>query len=600
MTTLLAVRCELEYQEADARTGRNLVTSTCTATTILKRRSGLEVVSEKPVLRKAIKMQEQRYEVYFRFIQQGKIAFIRRESTRVYQFNIRNGDTDELADLVRFSIRLGAVPKTPMTLMPSVSARPPTTPSTPLRREATTGVRRPLREISNMRERPTPSPKAKRQRTGASSTAIQARLTEDQQRVIDLIKSRCNVFFTGSAGTGKSFLLQQILQPNGPLRSYLQGKRIYATATTGIAAYNINGMTLHHFAGLDPRAASAGMKEVLVHVRRNRDALQRWRTADVLVIDEVSMLDGRLFDTLEALARELRPEHHQRFFGGIQLVLSGDFFQLPPVASRNERDKMTLCFESSAWQSGIDEIVQLSQVFRQTNTAFVDILNAFRVGQPSRAMLDNLNERCTRSIGTNEEDDDDAIRIFTHNNDVLEINSKRLDELPSKKFNYISADTGKREYLAGCPAPPTLSLKKHARVMLIKTINPASGLVNGCRGVITGFTPQTQLPIVRFSNGLTEIVRQEDFPVRVADSLLASRRQLPLTLAWAISIHKSQGLSFPSAVVDLSRVFEFGQAYVALSRVRSLEGLRLRTRLDARSLVLADQRVLRFYEEMRV
>lgn len=134
--------------------------------------------------------------------------------------------------------------------------------------------------------------------------------------------------------------------------------------------------------------------------------------------------------------------------------------------------------------------------------------------------------------------------------------------------------------------------------MLTKTINASSGLVNGSRGVVQGFTPQTNLPIVRFSNGATEIVQHEDFPVHVADAVLALRRQLPLTLAWAISIHKSQGLAFDAAVLDLSRVFEFGQAYVALSRVRSLEGLRLRTRLRPGGLVLADARVLRFYERV--
>lgn len=134
--------------------------------------------------------------------------------------------------------------------------------------------------------------------------------------------------------------------------------------------------------------------------------------------------------------------------------------------------------------------------------------------------------------------------------------------------------------------------------MLTKTINPSSGLVNGSRGVIQGFTPQTSLPIVRFSNGATEIVQHEEFPVHVADTVLASRRQLPLTLAWAISIHKSQGLAFDSAVLDLSRVFEFGQAYVALSRVRSLEGLQLRSRLRASSLLLADSKVLKFYQQI--
>lgn len=150
---------------------------------------------------------------------------------------------------------------------------------------------------------------------------------------------------------------------------------------------------------------------------------------------------------------------------------------------------------------------------------------------------------------------------------------------------------------------------EHAKVMLTKTINAAAGLVNGCRGVVEGFTSQTNLPIVRFTSGVSEVIKHEEFTVRVADAALASRRQLPLTLAWAISIHKSQGLAFDAAVLDLARVFEFGQAYVALSRVRSLDGLFLRRPLPVpstrtwgfsapSSLVLADPRVLAFYESM--
>ncbi|KAG6622194.1 ATP-dependent DNA helicase PIF1, partial [Phytophthora cinnamomi] len=179
-------------------------------------------------------------------------------------------------------------------------------------------------------------------------------------------------------------------------------------------------------------------------------------------------------------------------------------------------------------------------------------------------------------------------------------NTRALDELGGKKFNYVSADRGKTELLSTCPAPAKLSLKKNARVLLIKTLSPARGLVNGSRGIVEGFTPQSNLPVVRFSNGVTEIIGQEEFSVSVADTVLASRRQLPLVLAWAISIHKSQGLSFDAAVLDLSRVFEFGQAYVALSRVRSLEGLRLRARVRDRNggRLLADSRVVDFYESI--
>lgn len=243
-------------------------------------------------------------------------------------------------------------------------------------------------------------------RSTAKAKAPQ-RLTAEQARVVGLVTDKKSVFFTGSAGTGKSFLLRHLLRTCRDAN-----RRVYATATTGIAAHNIGGMTLHHFAGLDTRA-SANAGDLVRQVQQKKDALARWRDVDVLVIDEVSMMDGRLFDGLEAIARRLR--HDTRFFGGIQLVLSGDFFQLPPVAK--ERYDVVLCFESTAWRRGVADTVVLKDVFRQSNAEFVGILNAFRVGSPTSAMISKLNERCSISDAS----DNDAIHIFTHNNDVLQV-----------------------------------------------------------------------------------------------------------------------------------------------------------------------------------
>ncbi|DAZ98393.1 TPA: hypothetical protein N0F65_000107 [Lagenidium giganteum] len=257
---------------------------------------------------------------------------------------------------------------------------------------------------------------------------------------------------------------------------------------------------------------------ILEAIKHKRDAVKRWKTVDLLVIDEVSMLDGQLFDDLEWIARRIRG--NTAFFGGIQLVLCGDFFQLPPVVRRTVggvRQRATLCFESEAWSRGIKDIVVLKEVFRQTNPEFIQMLNAFRVGRPTTGMLQTLNQRFRASIDENEEDDARAaIHIFTHNDDVLQTNTKRLDALPGKKYNYLAADTGSVDFLSACPAAATLSLKHNARVMLTKTINAAAGLVNGSRGVVQGFTPQTNLPIVRFSNGTTEIIHHEEFSVRAA------------------------------------------------------------------------------------
>lgn len=258
----------------------------------------------------------------------------------------------------------------------------------------------------------TPSP-AKRRRRRQSLTPIKRQsvqeLTEQQRYVMRLIEKQQNLFFTGSAGTGKSFLLQHILK-HTLQRSYASG-RVCATATTGIAAYNIGGLTLHHFAGMDTRPY-ASKSELLARIQKKKDAVMRWKQVQVLIIDEVSMLEGALFDDLEAVARSLRK--NQSFFGGIQLILSGDFFQLPPVS----RQPSKLCFEAAAWRKGITNIVVLKQIFRQQNQSFVDILNAFRVGRPTDAMIAQLNQRYRpREM----ENDASAIHIFTHNDSVLEV-----------------------------------------------------------------------------------------------------------------------------------------------------------------------------------
>jgi ATP-dependent DNA helicase PIF1 len=276
-------------------------------------------------------------------------------------------------------------------------------------------------------------------------------LTADQKCVLSLVARKKNVFFTGSAGTGKSFLLQHILR-------HVSLGRVYVTAPTGVAAYNVGGVTLHHFAGMTTRPY-ASQRELLAEIQRKADAVARWKTVQTLIVDEVSMLDGKLFSDLDFVARALR-RNQAAFFGGIQLILSGDFFQLPPVSKQHT----TLCFESEAWRESVEEVVVLRDVFRQKNAEFVEILNAFRTGSPTRAMIEKVNARFRR---TDSDEDEDAIRIFTHNDDVLQVrsasmldescllfvvshrrrarimcqtNTKRLADLPGKKFNFIAAD----------------------------------------------------------------------------------------------------------------------------------------------------------------
>jgi len=391
----------------------------------------------------------------------------RRERTRITQYNLRDGDPEEMVALRDFCIRSGGVSMSKIVVAAPVARRlvqpPPSTPEHG-RRAGIKRSRSALTDLTNNSQSPGSDGRGhRRQKTTHHGTSplrpdhSRASLTTEQDRVLELVARGKNVFFTGSAGTGKSFLLQHLLKHGC---GHATG-RVFATATTGIAAYNIGGMTLHHFAGIDPRTYSS-RQELLAQIVRKKDAVARWKLARVLVVDEISMLDGRLFDDLEAVARQIR--RSTAFFGGIQLILSGDFFQLPPVGRRSKPGEATspplLCFESRAWTQGITETVVLKEIFRQRDDEFVHILNAFRVGRPTAAMIDKLNERYKLSADV---DSDDAIHIFSHNDDVLRVrlaptalffvsetndiegaplqtNTRALDALGGKRYNYVSAD----------------------------------------------------------------------------------------------------------------------------------------------------------------
>ncbi|OWZ20662.1 hypothetical protein PHMEG_0004890 [Phytophthora megakarya] len=441
----MSVHCTVELQLADGSTGRNISSTIYPRATLIRRRGGLEVMSDDPPLHKAIKIQAHKYEIYSSYAAMGKLALIRRERTRITQYNFREGDPEEMVALRDFCIRSGGIPKSRIVVAAPVARRPVNVPLTPVhdRRAGVKRSRSVLSDLTNNSQSPGPDDRGARRRKISHHSTSPVRtdhrstiLTTEQKRVLELVARGKNVFFTGSAGTGKSFLLQHLLKHGC---GHAMG-RVFATATTGIAAYNIGGMTLHHFAGIDPRAHTS-REELLKQITRKKDAILRWKSARVLVIDEISMLDGRLFDDLEAVARQIR--RSTAFFGGIQLILSGDFFQLPPVSRRvrgqgaDSTPAPLLCFESSAWVRGITETVVLKEIFRQRDDEFVRILNAFRVGRPTAAMIDKLNERYKPAIGS---DIDDAIHIFSHNDDVLRTNTRALDELGGKKFNYLSAD----------------------------------------------------------------------------------------------------------------------------------------------------------------
>lgn len=391
-----------------------------------------------------------------------------------------------------------------------------------------------------------------------------------------------SVFITGSAGTGKSFLLRQAIDI---LNALHYNAHVFVTASTGVAACALNGVTLHSFAGVG-LAADHNANSLLLKVSRNRPALKRWRHCKALVIDEVSMIDGELFDRLELIARSL--QNRRKVWGGIQLVVTGDFFQLPPVNSPNP-DK-EFAFEADCWSRSFDLQVELTHVFRQSDAQLVELLQAIRKG---RSDLDyyRLLSRCfvEPQLGELGGRDSPVTRLYPRNEDVRRVNEERLRSLGGEIITYIAQDegeeSGKRQLKVGI-APEKLELALGAHVMLLKNLDPENGLVNGATGTVTGFVKSRKsavssicdrrvLPRVRFDSELEMVVEPDSWVVMEADKVLATRRQVPLTLAWAISIHKCQGMTLDRLHTNLSRAFGCGMVYVALSRVRSLDGLYL-------------------------
>ncbi|CAL8472054.1 g11596 [Coccomyxa elongata] len=411
-------------------------------------------------------------------------------------------------------------------------------------------------------------------------------LSPEQQRVVDLVVSGKSVFFTGCAGTGKSLVIKHILRALPPATTYL-------TASTGLAASALGGTTLNAFAGIG--CAEGGLQGMLKMASRT-DAAKRWRMAATLIIDEISMVDGDMLDSLEEVARAVR--RCKQAFGGLQLVLTGDFHQLPPVAKgRQAMAARRFAFEAHCWDSCVSTCMLLTKVYRQEDREFVDILSAVRGGRCSAAVLDKLKDRCRRPLGLL-----DGIlptKLYTHTDDVDAINSRHLAELSGEAVRFVAQDSGNPDALkSACNAKQVVELKAGAQVMLTRNISANKGLVNGARGVVERFVGKTiRLPVVRFASGLEVTVGKEQWTIKSGNRILATRTQIPLACAWALSVHKSQGMTLDRVEVNLARAFEAGMAYVALSRARSLQGLHVSGDIHPHALQ-ADPRVIAFYAAM--
>ena len=405
-------------------------------------------------------------------------------------------------------------------------------------------------------------------------------LTDEQQRAFALIEQGKSIFLTGPGGTGKSFLLKTIYDVI-PQRTE---KHVAVTALTGCAALLIGrfAKTLHSWAGVGLARESAAV--LAATVRRSGKALRRWLGTDILIIDEVSMMTPELLEKLDAVAKLIR--RNSKPMGGLQIVFVGDFYQLPPVIKEKEQE-IPFLFESEIWREIVQETVCLTKILRQTDPVFHTILEEARKGALSQGSLEILKTR------TNQPWQNLQIRptlLFTRRAEVDNVNQRNLKALKTdRKVYYAETVFAPIEGTKGLtkdspeikklvekmdkdgPYMGELILAIGAQVMLLTNMDFDAGLVNGSRGVVTGFD-SSGAPLVQFQKGAPTPVPAASWESAEWEGI--SRKQIPLKLAYAITIHKAQGATLDCALIDIgTSTFEYGQAYVALSRVKNLESL---------------------------
>ncbi len=424
-------------------------------------------------------------------------------------------------------------------------------------------------------------------------------LTNEQKYVVDCLLKGHNVALMGSAGCGKSYLISTIYEEFPALKklyteevlngSMLKLPRIQLTALTGCASLLLGhrAKTLHSWSGIG--LGKGTVQELFTKIRRNAKAMKNWLCTDLLIIDEISMMTAELLDKLNQLGKKIRPLKNKPF-GGMQVMLVGDFCQLPPV-NKNKDEPIGFAFESEAWRelfsSDNGKCIELTVIQRQKDETFQRVLKEARRGELSKESCALLRSNEGRDWKNN------LIRptlLFPRRAEVDMINDANLRALEGRRYTYDVKlvydgkvpigfdvqDEGFKKalelYDSEAGYARHLELALDTQVMLVANIAPDEGLMNGSRGVVVGFCPSTDLPIVQFVNGVKKTIGTHCWPIDEYE--FVSRAQIPLRLAYSITIHRCQGATLDSALVDIgSGIFEFGQAYVALSRVRSLDAL---------------------------
>ena len=408
-------------------------------------------------------------------------------------------------------------------------------------------------------------------------------LSPEQEQALVVFNEGRNMFLTGPGGTGKTALIKKMVE-----LCKTQGKKVQVCALTGCAAVLLNcqAKTVHSWAGI---GLANGPGDLIVkRVVTNKYKAANWKKSDVLIVDEVSMMSQKIFEILNEIGQKARK--NTRPFGGLQVIFSGDFYQLPPVAREEDQADMAFCFESSEWTNTFPCVVQLKKIFRQTDQAYTAILNQIRVGKLFKSALEIL----TPHIGKTLPDTFVPTILLPRRRDAEMINARELEKLPSEKkiftlsrvenlpekvaqLVHISPEQRDIEHtflVNNIMAEKEVVLKKGAQVMCIANIDMESTepIVNGSQGIIIDFVGN--LPLVQFNNGARRTVGFHTWNSETYPSL--GVKQIPLIYAWAITIHKAQGVSLDMAQIDAgSNIFECGQTYVALSRIKSLAGLYL-------------------------
>ncbi len=434
-----------------------------------------------------------------------------------------------------------------------------------------------------------PNPKIARLWEGFKTFAGPFGLTPSQWRFAEEFFRGSNLLLTGSAGTGKSYILKALFD-------FLtkNGVSVGKTGTTGVCSFNIGGQTIHSFAGLG--LADEHLESLIEKIGPKGKVKARLKAIDVLFIDEISMAKGDLLDKLDGVLKHFRRNRDP--WGGVQILASGDFLQLPPVFKGDEKEEMA--FQCKAWkESNIKAIVLREIVRQQGDPTFAKILNEIRVGDVS-----NLHVLDSRVEATWTDSAIEPVRVFCRNVDVDLYNRRRLEKLTTQSKTYMATDTGLPHHVdtfnKNCPAPQSLELKVGAQVMLLVNMLE-EGFFNGSVGIVKSFTSMGV--DVSFPEGVCLIARNEwsikeqivGLDGKIIYSTVATRRQIPLRVCYSVTAHKIQGATLDRAIVDMEDAFASGQAYCALSRVRTLDSLSLATKIPPRAIKV-NQACLEFYQ----